>query len=255
MKKTMPRTAAVIPARFGSTRFPGKVLANLHGKPLVQWVHERALASGADEVLVATDDDRVRRAVESFGGKVVMTSPDHPSGTDRINEALALAGSTAEVIVNVQGDEPMLPPEVIDQLLAWFRDNPGLEMATVAVPADRALVAGNPNIVKVAIDVDGNALYFSRAPIPFLREGGEAAPMYRHWGIYAYRRATLARLVRLPESPLERCEKLEQLRALEAGIRIRVLISDLESFGVDTPEDLEIVKIRLSGQAKTALAK
>jgi 3-deoxy-manno-octulosonate cytidylyltransferase (CMP-KDO synthetase) len=255
MSEKRGKTAAVIPARFGSTRFPGKVLADLHGKPLVQWVYERAAASGADEVLVATDDERVRRAVEAFGGTAVMTSPDHPSGTDRIHEALARAGSSAEVVVNVQGDEPMLPPTVIDQLLAWFRDDPGLAMATVAVPADRALVAANPNIVKVAIDADGNALYFSRAPIPFLREGGEAAPMYRHWGIYAYRREALARLVRLPESPLERCEKLEQLRALEAGIRIRVLISDLESLGVDTPEDLEIVRKRLPGQAKTAMTK
>jgi 3-deoxy-manno-octulosonate cytidylyltransferase (CMP-KDO synthetase) len=230
------KTAAIIPARFGSTRFPGKVIAPLMGKPIIQWVYEKAAASEADEVYVATDDQRVADVVASFGGRVVMTRSDHPSGTDRINEAAA--GIAAEIIINVQGDEPLIPTQVINELRQMMIAHPDLPMGTVAVPKPRDEIANDPNAVKVVFGADGRALYFSRAPIPFLRQGGEDATMYHHWGIYAYRRAALARFVSLPESALEQCERLEQLRALENGIAIQVLVSNLSSIGVDTPEDL-----------------
>ncbi len=230
------KTLAVIPARYGSMRFPGKVLAPLGGKPIVQWVWERACASKAGAVVVATDDERVMAAVESFGGKAVMTSPKHPSGSDRIWEAAK--GGDADIIINVQGDEPLMPPEVIDGLIDAMHSSPAPDIATVVVPCPRAEIKDNPNIVKALVGADGFALYFSRAMIPYLREGGSEAPTYRHWGIYAYRRAALAKFVSLPESPLERCEKLEQLRALENGMRIKAVVTSYQSIGVDTPEDL-----------------
>lgn len=230
------KTAAIIPARYGSTRFPGKVLAPLMGKPIIQWVYERAAASEVDEVLVAADDQRVVDAVQAFGGRVVMTKPDHPSGTDRINEAAN--GLEADIIINVQGDEPLIPPSVINDLRQAMLDDPDLEMGTVAVPKPRDEIADNPNAVKVVFDDDGKALYFSRAAIPFLRQGGDDATMHHHWGIYAYRRTALEKFVSMPESALEKCEKLEQLRALESGMAIKVIISDLNSIGVDTPDDL-----------------
>ncbi len=239
----MKKSAAVIPARFGSTRFPGKVLAELQGKPIIQWVHERAKASCADEVIIATDDEKVKTSAESFGAVAKMTSPDHPSGTDRIREAVA--DSDAEIIINVQGDEPLIPPHEINRLIKVMQDNPEIEMATVAVAAPREEINNNPNVVKVALDDAGFGLYFSRAGIPFLRQGGEDMPVYRHWGIYAYRRDVLEKLVKLPEGKLEKCEKLEQLRALENGIRIFVLISDFQSIGIDTPEDLEAAELYL----------
>ncbi|HCE42276.1 MAG TPA: 3-deoxy-manno-octulosonate cytidylyltransferase [Lentisphaeria bacterium] len=236
------KSAAIIPARYGSTRFPGKVLADLEGKPIIKWVYEKASASTADYVFVATDDEKVFNAVEAFGGKAVMTSPSHPSGTDRIYEAVAKKCPDADIIINVQGDEPLLPSSVIDTLITKMKADSAIEMATVAVPSERAEIASNPNIVKAVVDKNGFALYFSRAPAPFLREGGVDMPLYRHWGIYAYRRKTLERFIALPESDLEKCEKLEQLRALENGIRIYVVIADCRSIGVDTPEDLETVK-------------
>ena len=233
----MKKSAAVIPARYGSTRFPGKVLAELQGRTIIEWVHERAKASCADQVIIATDDEKVQAAAEKFGAEVRMTSPVHPSGTDRIREAIK--DSDAEIIVNVQGDEPLIPPREIDRLIKVMQDNPAIEMATVAVAAPREEISGNPNVVKVVLDKDNFALYFSRAGIPFLREGGRDLPVYRHWGIYAYRRDVLEKLVSLPEGKLEQCEKLEQLRAMENGIRIFVLLSDFQSIGIDTPEDLE----------------
>lgn len=234
------KTVAVIPARFGSTRFPGKVLANLQGRPIIQWVYERASKSKADEVLIATDDSKVAAVAESFGAKVVMTSPSHPSGTDRIREAVK--ASDADVVINVQGDEPLIPPEMIDRLIDRMLDDKNLEMATVAVREERKNIANNPNIVKVVLDKNGYALYFSRSMIPFLREGGKDMDVYRHWGIYAYRRDVLEKFVTLPEGNLEQCEKLEQLRAMENGIRIYVLLSDFQSIGIDTPEDLELAE-------------
>jgi len=234
------KVIAVIPARYGSTRFPAKVIENLAGKPIIQWVYEKGAASKADEVYVATDNDKVAAVVESFGGKVIMTDPSHPSGTDRIHEAVS--NVEGDIIINVQGDEPLIPVSVIDELIDKMVANENIEMGTVAVPAVRGEVQDNPNIVKVVFNDDQFALYFSRSMIPFQREGDYDTQAYRHWGIYAYRRDILERFVTLPEGKLEQCEKLEQLRALENGINIYVHLSNLESIGIDTPEDLELAE-------------
>lgn len=234
------KVIAVIPARYGSTRFPAKVIANLAGKPIIQWVYEKGIASKADEVYVATDNEKVASVVESFGGKVIMTDPNHPSGTDRIHEAVS--NVEGDIIINVQGDEPLIPVSVIDELIDKMVANENIEMGTVAVPAVRSEVQDNPNIVKVVFNDDQFALYFSRSMIPFQREDDYDTQAYRHWGIYAYRRDILERFVTLPEGKLEQCEKLEQLRALENGINIYVHLSDLESIGIDTPEDLELAE-------------
>ncbi len=239
------KSIAVIPARYGSTRFPGKVLTDILGKPMIQWVYERVKKSSVDFVCVATDDERVAEAVAEFGGDYVMTSADHPSGTDRVHEAVRKKAPESEIIINVQGDEPLIPPELISRLSEIMKENPEIEMATIAVPCRREEIADNPNVVKITIDKSSNALYFSRAPIPFLRTGGTDTNLYRHWGIYAFRRDTLDRFVSLPESSLEKCEKLEQLRALENGIRIKVLLAERPTVGVDTPEDLETLKEHL----------
>ncbi len=230
------KTVVVIPARYGSTRFPGKALASLCGKPIIQRVWERAVKSKADQVLVATDDDRIMEVVASFGGKAVMTSPNHPSGSDRIMEAVQ--NIDADVIVNVQGDEPCMPPELIDKLIDMMTAPDAPDMGTVIVPCKREDVENNPNKPKVVISEDGYALYFSRSMIPYLREGGTEMKVYRHWGIYAYRRAALQKFVSLPESNLEKCEKLEQLRALENGMRIKTIETTYDGVDVNTPEDL-----------------
>lgn len=239
------RTAAVIPARYGSSRFPGKVLAPLAGKPMIQYVYELARASIADECLVAVDDERVASVVRSFGGRAVMTDPALPSGTDRI--CAALKGINADIVINVQGDEPLLPTSVINELIELMNRPEAYPMATVAVPGTREALA-SPNKVKVVTDATGKALYFSRSMIPYLREGGRDMPVYLHWGIYAYRREVLEKFVKLPTGNLENCEKLEQLRALENGIPIQVLFSDLESVGVDTPEDLVRAEAKLAAR-------
>ena len=238
-----PKCAVIIPARYASTRFPGKPLALLAGKPMIQHVCEKAAASKAGLVAVATDDRRIADAVESFGGRAVMTSPSHPSGTDRIAEALTLLGGEYDLVVNVQGDEPLIPTSVIDELIDAMRADPRLPMATVAVPGNRATMTENN--VKVVFGSDGNALYFSRSMIPFLRSGGTECGVWLHWGIYAYRRSALEKFVALPPGKLENAEKLEQLRALENGIAIRVVTSNLQSIGVDTPEDLAAAEKRL----------
>lgn len=240
------KTAAIIPARMGSTRFPGKVLALLGGKPIVQWVWERTKASKADEVIVASDSEDVIRAVEAFGGKAQMTSPNHPSGSDRIWEVASKLD--CDIIVNVQGDEPFMEPAVIDRLIDVMQETPAPDMATVVVPSTREQIANNPNSPKVVVAADDTALYFSRSPIPFLREGGTDMPLYKHWGIYAYSRAALSKFVSLPESPLEKCEKLEQLRALENGMKIKVIKTDFQSIGIDTPEDLVQAEKHLQSQ-------
>ena len=243
------KTAVIIPARMGSMRFPGKVLADLGGKPVIQHVWENAMRSKADSVTVAADDPRVEQAVKSFGGHVVMTKPSHPSGSDRVWEA---AQSTdAELIVNVQGDEPFLPHEVIDDLIDAMHGPDAPAMGTVVLPCSRADIAANPNLPKVVLTTDDYALYFSRSMIPYLREGGEETEVYRHWGIYAYRRETLAKFVSLPEGRLERCEKLEQLRALENGIRIKVIRTSFDSIGIDTPDDLVRAQEFLARRANT----
>ena len=243
------KTAVIIPARMGSMRFPGKVLADLGGKPVIQHVWENAMRSKADSVTVAADDLRVEQAVKAFGGNVVMTKPSHPSGSDRVWEA---AQSTdAELIVNVQGDEPFLPHEVIDDLIDAMHGADAPAMGTVVLPCSRADIAANPNLPKVVLTTDDYALYFSRSMIPYLREGGEETEVYRHWGIYAYRRETLAKFVSLPEGRLERCEKLEQLRALENGIRIKVIKTSFDSIGIDTPDDLVRAQEFLARRAKS----
>ena len=232
----MAKTLAVIPARFASTRFPGKVLAMLGGKPIIQHVWERAVKSKADEVLVAVDEQKVFDAVCAFGGKAVMTSKNHPTGSDRIWEVAK--NSDAEAIINIQGDEPFVKPEVIDSLIDAITAQSAPDMATVVVPCARAEFENNPNMVKVVLSADSHALYFSRSMIPFLRVGGTETETYRHWGIYAYRRSALERFVSLPEGKLEQCEKLEQLRALENGMRIKVIVTPYSSIGIDTPEEL-----------------
>jgi len=239
------RAVIVIPARMGSTRFPGKVLADLGGKPLVQHVYERACrAKRANEVLVATDSDEVADAVASFGGRAVMTSPAHASGTDRIAE---VAGSlNCDIIVNVQGDEPLIEPATIEAVMGLL-DDPAADMGTAAVRITSDSTARDPNSVKVAFGSGGFALYFSRSPIPYHRDlwkspadatAGRGTRLYKHIGIYSYRKEELLRLSTLRPTELELTEKLEQLRALESGLRIKVAVVDSDTPGVDTPEDL-----------------
>lgn len=243
MKKTP--VAVIIPARYASSRFPGKPLALLAGKPMIQHVWEKAIASSADVVAVATDDERIAAAVEKFGGRAIMTSPDHPSGTDRIAEA-ARAFEGVETVINIQGDEPLIPTELVDELIRLMTSDRSVEMATVAVPADRKKMTENN--VKVVFGTTGQALYFSRSEIPFVRQGGEDPGCYLHWGIYAYRKDILERFVQLPPGKLENSEKLEQLRALENGIGIKVITTELTTIGVDTPEDLEKAELLLKGR-------
>jgi 3-deoxy-manno-octulosonate cytidylyltransferase (CMP-KDO synthetase) len=237
------RIVGVIPSRYASSRFPGKALADLCGKPMVQHVVERvSRAALLDEVLVATDDRRILEAVQSFGGKACMTSPTHPSGTDRIAEVVR--DLPCDLVVNIQGDEPLLEPAVIDKAVKPLAEDASIPMGTVARPMGSA-EAADPSKVKVVLDRQGFALYFSRSRIPFVRDdvlpGGEQ-PYLLHMGLYVYRRETLLRLAALPPTPLEERERLEQLRALEHGIRIRVVITEHESFGVDTPADLARVR-------------
>ena len=230
------KAIAVIPARYASTRFPGKPLFKLAGKPMVQRVYERAAAAQrVASVMVATDDERIYAAVRDFGGNAVMTSPDHATGTDRIAEAIR--ETDAELIVNVQGDEPLIPPAVIDRLVAAMESS-GAPMGTAAVPfrLTRARPE-DPNAVKVVMDNQGFALYFSRSPIPFCRNGGIAVEPLLHWGLYAYRREFIEEFVRWPRGRLEQCEMLEQLRAIENGARIMVIVAEQPTQGVDTPED------------------
>ena len=241
------RTAVVIPARYASTRFPGKVLAMLAGKPMIQHVFERASASKADICLIAADDQRVIDACKAFGATAVMTDPELPSGTDRI--AAALKGIDADVVINVQGDEPLLPTEAINSLIDRMLEEDSPEMATIGVQGTREEL-DNPNKVKLVKSNSGKALYFSRSMIPFLRTGGEDMPVYLHWGIYAYRRDVLEKFVAMDAGKLENCEKLEQLRALENDIAIQVLITNLESVGVDTPEDLVRAEAKLAEKLK-----
>ena len=234
------KVLCVIPARYASTRLPGKPLSMIAGKPMIQRVYERAcLAKKPSEVVVATDNELVKNAVDSCGGKAVMTSPDHPSGTDRLAE-VALMYPDVDVIVNVQGDEPMIPPEVIDRLAETFEEDAELKMATLKVKMQEEDYQ-NPAAVKVVTDLNGYALYFSRSLMPFPRNKPEDYNVYKHVGIYAYRRDFLLKYAALTPTPLERAESLEQLRALENGYKIKVLESDFQGIGVDTPEDLAAV--------------
>ena len=235
-------TVAVIPARYQSSRLPAKALADIGGKPMVEHVYRRAVtASGIDAVVVATDDERIVSAVEAFGGIVRMTSPSHRTGTDRIAEvAVDLA---CDIIVNVQGDEPLVEPGMIEEVVTALESDDDIQMSTLRRRITDAAEYRNPNVVKVVVDSAGRALYFSRAPLPFAREPAAA---YKHIGLYAYRRDFLLTLTRLPQTPLETAESLEQLRALEHGYRIRAVETLHDSIGVDTPEDLERVRRQLA---------
>lgn len=233
------KVLCIIPARYSSTRLPGKPLADIAGKPMIWYVYKQACKAGKpEEVIVATDNVLVEDAVKDFGGKVMMTSVDHPSGTDRLAE-VALAYPDVDVIVNVQGDEPMIPPSVIDELATAFEKEEDLQMATLKTKMDEADY-NNPNAVKVVTDQNGYALYFSRSLMPFPRNGElPEFTVYKHVGIYAYRRDFLLNYASMAPTPLEKVESLEQLRALEMGYRIKVIESDFEGIGIDTPEDLK----------------
>lgn len=239
----------VIPARYQSTRLPGKPLADIGGKPMIQWVHEQALQAGADKVIIATDDDRVEQVVKSFGGEVCMTSPDHESGTERLAEVVEkMAIPDDHIIVNVQGDEPLIPPSIIAQV-ADNLANSQAPMATLAVEIDQEAEVFNPNAVKVVTDKGGYAMYFSRATIPWDRDNfaGQqqtiAQPLMRHIGIYAYRAGFINTYINWQPTALEKIECLEQLRVLWYGEKIHVEVAkEAPAAGVDTPEDLEVVR-------------
>ena len=239
---TVMKFIAIIPARYASTRFPGKPLAVLGGKTVIQRVYEQVLKV-LNEAYVATDDERIFSAVEAFGGKAVMTRTDHKSGTDRIQEAVEKIGSSADVIINVQGDEPFIQPSQIETLMHLF-DNPETQIGTLGKPFDSMEGVENPNSPKIVTDNRGFALYFSRSIIPYIRgkernEWFGEYPFLKHLGIYAYRREVLAEVTKLQQSSLEKAESLEQLRWLQNGYRIRVGLTDVETVGIDTPEDLQ----------------
>jgi 3-deoxy-manno-octulosonate cytidylyltransferase (CMP-KDO synthetase) len=242
----MPNTVAIIPARWASIRFPGKPLVDLAGKPLIQHVWERCLrAKKLSRVIVATDDMRIAEAAFDFGAEVAVTSPKHPTGSDRLAEVAARLSGVSRII-NVQGDEPMIDPRLIDRLVDEMAENPRVEMVTAATTFADSSAASNPNNVKVVIDRAGNALYFSRSLIPFDRDPAPSNPKSKienpkflhHLGIYGYRRTFLLKFVKWKPTPLEQAEKLEQLRALEMGARIRVVLTKHRSPGIDTPADL-----------------
>ena len=232
----------IIPARDASTRFPGKPLAVLGGKTVIQRVYEQA-SSVLEEAYVATDDERIFNAVEAFGGRAVMTRADHKSGTDRIEEAAEKIGTDADVIINIQGDEPFIQKLQIETLMQLF-ELPETQIGTLGKRFESIEAALNPNSPKIVTDLQGFALYFSRSIIPFVRGQEQAVwlekyPFLKHLGLYAYRREVLREVTKLPQSPLEIAESLEQLRWLENGYRIRVGLTDVETVGIDTPEDLQ----------------
>jgi 3-deoxy-manno-octulosonate cytidylyltransferase (CMP-KDO synthetase) len=236
------KIAVVIPARYASSRLPGKPLLRDTGKYLIQHVYEQACQSCANEVVVATDDDRIMLAVASFGGRAVMTRADHPSGTDRIAEVAK--GLDADVVINLQGDEPLIDPDTLDKLPELLYEDRAADIATLAVPITSLEQWRDPNCVKVVRDNSGRALYFSRSPIPYVRDGQpdftRQPPMFlQHLGLYAYRRAFLLKLASLPPEPLEECEKLEQLRVLAIGRCIQVGVVEHAARGVDTPADYQ----------------
>lgn len=242
-----PRIVALIPARYDSSRFPGKVLADLAGKPMIEHVYRRAAAAPSVEaVAVATDDARIAAAVEGFGGVARMTRRSHQSGTDRLAEAVE--DLACDIVVNVQGDEPLVEPEMLEEAIAPLAGDPALQMSTLRRRITDGADLASPHVVKVVVDRDGTALYFSRAPIP---HGAAGTAAYRHVGLYAYRRAFLIALSRLQPTALELAESLEQLRVLEHGFRIRTVETQYDSIGVDTPEDLERVRRLMTAGART----
>ena len=242
---------AIIPARYASTRFPGKPLAVLGGKTVIQRVYEQA-SSVLEEAYVATDDERIFNAVESFGGRAVMTRADHKSGTDRIEEAAEKIGTDADVIINIQGDEPFIQKSQIETIMQLF-EHTETQIGTLGKRFETIDAALNPNSPKIVTDLQGFALYFSRSIIPFVRGQEQATwlekyPFLKHLGLYAYRREVLREVTKLPQSPLEIAESLEQLRWLENGYRIRVGLTDVETVGIDTPEDLQRAEEFLKGK-------
>jgi 3-deoxy-manno-octulosonate cytidylyltransferase (CMP-KDO synthetase) len=266
-RKAMP-TLAVLPARYPSSRFPGKPLAPIAGRPMIQWAWDAArAASGVDAVVVATDDARIAAVVEGFGGRVAMTDPDLPSGTDRVAAVAASLGGF-DLILNIQGDEPTMHPDTIAAVVALMRRDPELPMGTAACPFGSAEELFSPNIVKVVTDDAGRALYFSRSPIPYIRDSQvfdldfrpwlapeQLARFQRHLGIYAYRPEALRRFTQLPPHPLERMEMLEQLRALANGMAIGVARTPHLSLGVDVPADVPVVEAELARRAKSSFTK
>jgi 3-deoxy-manno-octulosonate cytidylyltransferase (CMP-KDO synthetase) len=242
----MAKVIGVIPARYSSTRFPGKPLVDILGKPMIQWVYENAMGSKLlDFLIVATDDERIYNVVKSFGGNVIMTPSDIQTGTDRV--AYVLNEFDADIVANIQGDEPLLTSEMIDRAIEPFLNSEKVDISTLAVKINDVDLIFNPNVVKVVFDKDKIALYFSRSPIPFCRDAKnekdwlKLGNFYKHIGLYVYSRESLLRFVSLRRSSLEEIEKLEQLRALENGFRIKVVISESDTIGVDTPEDVEKV--------------
>jgi 3-deoxy-manno-octulosonate cytidylyltransferase (CMP-KDO synthetase) len=245
------KVAAIIPARYHSTRLPGKPLADIAGEPMIRWVYERARrARLVNEVWVATDDERIHQVVKNFGGNSKMTSPNHQSGTDRIAEVVREIDW--DLVVNVQGDEPLLDPAMIDEVIECFYKDSSVNMSTLKRKITNVDDVLNPNVVKVVTDINGYALYFSRSPIPYFREtwknikginnGPLTFSIFKHIGLYAYKRDFLLHLSDLEPTPLEKIEHLEQLRALENGYKIKVITSERDSIGVDSPEDLEKVR-------------
>jgi 3-deoxy-D-manno-octulosonate cytidylyltransferase len=230
------KAVAIIPARYHSTRFPGKALAKLLNKPLIQWVWEAVNNSNLfDQVMVATDSVKIKEAVDNFGGIAILTSKEHQSGTDRIAEVAE--SLDCDIIVNVQGDEPLINQKVLFPLLQVMQDT-SLPIASLMTPIKDLSLLSNPNLVKVVVDNISNALYFSRSVIPYNRDNIPLVDYWQHIGVYAYRRNALMRLVKLPSGKLEQAEKLEQLRALENGIPIKMIKTEYNGIGVDTPEDL-----------------
>lgn len=245
------KVVAVIPARYGSTRFPGKALTAIAGKPMVQHVFERARgAERVSRVVIATDDERILQAAAGFGGDAMMTRSDHRSGTERVAEVAAHV--EADVYVNVQGDEPLVQSAAIDALVAAMEEQ-SVSVATLAVPISEPGDIMDPNVVKVVTDFEGNALYFSRAPVPWVRDEKQAVGMQhrKHLGLYAYRKETLLEFPTLPPGELEKLEQLEQLRLLENGYKIRVVETEFDSIGVDVPADAARVE-QLLAAAGTA---
>ncbi|NTW17141.1 MAG: 3-deoxy-manno-octulosonate cytidylyltransferase [Syntrophaceae bacterium] len=234
----------IIPARYESSRFPGKPLADICGKPMIQHVYERVVqARTVSLAAVATDDERIFTAVQRFGGRAIMTSTTHQSGTDRIAEVVTHLGlALSDIVVNIQGDQPLFEPIQIDEVAKPLLDDPDLPMSTLIYKIIREEEVTHPHVVKVIFDHDHNAIYFSRATIPFVRDRGHEVSYYKHHGIYAYRRQFLDTFTKLPQGTLERLEALEQLRALEHGYRIKVVETYYDSVQVDTPQDLERVK-------------
>lgn len=237
---------AIIPARMASTRLPGKPLLDLCGKPIIQWVYERAQSAGFDSVLVATPDDEIIAAVQDFGGQAVITSLEHRSGSDRLAEVCRKM-ETGDIIVNVQGDEPLLDPKAVAQLAQALEGDESIRMGSLMRKLDETDDPDDPNLVKVVVDKNGFALYFSRSRIPYVRDVGTTARVYGHIGVYAYRKDFLLEFTSTPPTMLEKAESLEQLRAVENGYRIKMIETTARPVGVDTPEDLERVRALVTG--------